>query len=329
MLQQNDLDTKQLITDLTNLLTRGVDRIVGNNIKKREMLERKQQYVTETLTQLLVKLEEEESGFDDISAITSKTFENDNIEYNSNSNSSFNEVFLNNNDEAREQYLSNYVIYKEVEESLLKDDTYAYSGKYLSVHGPNTRYLHETHESAWNDENRHDATFTGIIGHDNHETRYGKELLEKQTQSLVKDCIKEDTLNDLKDDVNDANDVKDVKDVKDVNDVKDLVKDVLKIQTDLNDVFEEEEEETLKEEEPIEEEKMIIEEEEQKEEEPKEEETLNEEEEEELFEIQIGVTTYATNNEINGVIYALVDDGDVGDKVGYFKDGKAFFPMNK
>ena len=332
MLQQNDLDTKQLITDLTNLLTRGVDRIVGNNIKKREMLERKQQYVTETLTQLLLKLEEEESGFDDISAITSKTLENDNIEYNSNSNSSFNEVFLNNNDEAREQYLSNYVTYKELEESLLKDDTYAYSGKYLSVHGPNTRYLHETHESAWNDENRHVATFTGIIGNDNHETRYGKELLEKQIQSLVKDGSKDGLKNELKDELKDEQEV--VKDglkheqevVKEVSkdglkDEQEVVKDVLQIQTDLNDVFEEEVDDGEEEEEvPIEEEEMIIE---------KvilnEEEKIVEEEEEELFEIQIGVTTYATDNEINGTIYALVDDGDVGDKVGYFKDGKAFF----
>lgn len=293
MLQQNDLDTKQLITDLTNLLTRGVDRIVGNNIKKRETLERKQQYVTETLTQLLLKLGEEEdngSGLDDISAITSKTLENDNIEYNSNSNSSFNEVFLNNNDEAREQYLSNYVTYKEVEESLLKDDTYAYSGKYLAVHGPNTRYLHETHESAWNDENRHVTTFTGIIGNDNHETRYGKELLEKQIQSLVKDCSEQE-----------------------------VVKDVLQIQTNLNDVFEEEEEEeeTLKEEEEVilkEDEKIVDEKEE-----------VDNGEEEELFEIQIDGKTYATDNERNGAIYALVEDGDVGDKVGYFKDGMAFF----
>ena len=298
MLQQNDLDTKQLITDLTNLLTRGVDRIVGNNIKKREMLERKQQYVTETLTQLLLKLGEEEdngSGLDDISAITSKTLENDNIEYNSNSNSSFNEVFLNNNDEVREQYLSNYVTYKEVEESLLKDDTYAYFGKYLAVHGPNIRYLHETHESAWNDENRHVATFTGIIGNDNHETRYGKELLEKQIQSLVKDG-----LNDEQEVVRDE-----------LKDEQEVVKDVLQIQTVLNDDFEEEEEEViLKEEEKIVDEK---------------EEEVDNGEEEELFEIQIDGKTYATDNEMNGVIYALIEDGDVGDKVGYFKDGKAFF----
>ena len=302
MLQQNDLDTKQLITDLTNLLTRGVDRIVGNKIKKREMLERKQQYVTETLTQLLLKLgEEEDNGFglDDISAITSKTLENDNIEYNSNSNSSFNEVFLNNNDEAREQYLSNYVTYKEVEESLLKDDTYAYSGKYLAVHGPNTRYLHETHESAWNDENRHVATFTGIIGNDNHETRYGKELLEKQIQSLVKDCLKDG-----------------------LKDGQEVVKDVLQIQTVLNDDFEEEEEE--EEEEILKEEEEVILKEDEKIVDEKEEEVDNGEEEE-LFEIQIDGKTYATDNEMNGVIYALIEDGDVGDKVGYFKDGKAFF----
>jgi len=313
MLQQNDLDTKQLITDLTNLLTRGVDRIVGNNIKKREMLERKQQYVTETLTQLLLKLGEEEdngTGLDEISAITNKTLENDNIEeYHSNSVSSFNELLLYNN-EVREQYLSNYVTYKELEASLLKDDTYAYSGKYLAVHGPNTRYLHETHESAWNDENRHVATFTGIIGNDNRETMYGKELLEKQNQSLVKDCLK------------------------DVNDVKD-VKDVLQIQTDLDDVFEEEEqiedelieEEPLKEElieeEPIDEKDLKEEVNDGEEEEPKEQEVNDGEEE--LFEIQIDGKTYATDNERNGVIYALIEDGDVGDKVGYFKDGKAFF----
>jgi hypothetical protein len=325
MLQQNDLDTKQLITDLTNLLTRGVDRIVGNNIKKREMLERKQQYVTETLTQLLLKLEEDEDngfGFDDISAITSKTLKNDNIEeYHSNSaSSSFNDLILNSN-EVREQYLSNYVIYKELEASLLKDDTYAYSGKYLSVHGPNSRYLHETYESAWNHENRHIATFIGMIGNETRETAYGKELLEKQNQSLVNDCFKEDIVSDVKVVNNEQEVVNNEQEVvKVVNNEEEVVKDVLQIQTDLNDVFEEEEKQ-----EPIEQEEMIMEEEEK----DLKEDEVKDGEEEELFEIQIGVTTYATDNEINGTIYALVDDGDVGDKVGYFKDGKAFFPMNK
>ena len=50
-----------------------------------------------------------------------------------------------------------------------------------------------------------------------------------------------------------------------------------------------------------------------------------EEEEEELIEIDIDDVTYCTNNEENGFIYELTEDGDVGDKVGYLKDGEPFF----
>ncbi len=46
--------------------------------------------------------------------------------------------------------------------------------------------------------------------------------------------------------------------------------------------------------------------------------------EEELFEIDIDDITYCTNDENNGSIYEL-KDGDVGDKVGYFKEGEPFF----
>ena len=49
------------------------------------------------------------------------------------------------------------------------------------------------------------------------------------------------------------------------------------------------------------------------------------EEEEELFEIEIDDVTYCTNDEENGFIYALSEDGDVGDKVGYLKEGEPFF----
>jgi outer membrane biosynthesis protein TonB len=48
------------------------------------------------------------------------------------------------------------------------------------------------------------------------------------------------------------------------------------------------------------------------------------EQEEELFEIDIDDITYCTNDEENGSIYEL-KDGDVGDKVGYFKEGEPFF----
>ena len=49
------------------------------------------------------------------------------------------------------------------------------------------------------------------------------------------------------------------------------------------------------------------------------------EEEEEFIEIDIDDITYCTNNEENGFIYELTEDGDVGDKVGYLKDGEPFF----
>jgi hypothetical protein len=119
--------------------------------------------------------------------------------------------------------------------------------------------------------------------------------------------------------------------------------------------LEEEEEEELEEEEEEEEEEKELEEKELEEEEEEEKElevveeeedksneqseldeieTENEEdknddkekeEEEELFEIEIDDITYCSNNEDNGFIYELNEDGDVGNKVGYLKDGEPFF----
>jgi hypothetical protein len=58
----------------------------------------------------------------------------------------------------------------------------------------------------------------------------------------------------------------------------------------------------------------------------KSEESASEEEaEEEFIEIDIDDVTYCTNNEENGFIYELTEDGDVGEKVGYLKDGEPFF----
>jgi|LauGreDrversion4_1035100.scaffolds.fasta_scaffold01656_5 hypothetical protein len=71
------------------------------------------------------------------------------------------------------------------------------------------------------------------------------------------------------------------------------------------------------EEEEEEEEEEVVEEEVEEEEE--------EEEEEEFLEIDIDDITYCTNNEENGFIYELKEDGDVGNKVGYLKEGEPFF----
>jgi hypothetical protein len=63
----------------------------------------------------------------------------------------------------------------------------------------------------------------------------------------------------------------------------------------------------------------------EEEESDKEESDKEEEEEEELSEIEIDDITYCTNDEENGFIYELTKDGDVGEKVGYLKEGEPFF----
>jgi hypothetical protein len=93
-----------------------------------------------------------------------------------------------------------------------------------------------------------------------------------------------------------------------------------------DEVSEEEEKEV---EEVSEEEEKEVEEvsEEEVEEEQKEE--KEEEQEEELFEIEIDDVTYCTNDENNGFIYELLEDGDVGEKIGYFKEGEPTFYNEK
>jgi hypothetical protein len=95
---------------------------------------------------------------------------------------------------------------------------------------------------------------------------------------------------------------------------------------------EEVEEEVEEEEEEVEEEEEEVEEVEEVEElendiksietEAKEE---DEDEDEELIEIEIDDITYCTNDENNGIIYELDKDGNVGKKIGYLKDGEAYF----
>ena len=91
-----------------------------------------------------------------------------------------------------------------------------------------------------------------------------------------------------------------------------------------DEVVEQEDEIVVEEEDSVETEKTDSEEE-TDEEVQKETETSQEDEDEELFEIDIDDVTYCTNNEENGFIYQLSEDGDVGSKVGYFKEGEPFF----
>jgi hypothetical protein len=62
-----------------------------------------------------------------------------------------------------------------------------------------------------------------------------------------------------------------------------------------------------------------VEEEEEEEEEPTE---VEEEEEAGVYEIEVNGVRYYTTNEQDGIVYALVEDDDVGDEVGSFVKGK-------
>ena len=44
-----------------------------------------------------------------------------------------------------------------------------------------------------------------------------------------------------------------------------------------------------------------------------------------MEEVSLMGTDYYTSDTKNGNIYSILDDGDVGDKVGFFKEGIAFF----
>jgi len=118
-----------------------------------------------------------------------------------------------------------------------------------------------------------------------------------------------------------------------------LEKENIKLKIEEQNVIDEEEEELEEEEldeeedeEELEEEDEDEEEDEELEEDEKSIETENsekklelQEEEEELFEIEIGDINYYTNNEENGFIYQITSDDDIGEKIGYIKDGEPFF----
>jgi len=69
-------------------------------------------------------------------------------------------------------------------------------------------------------------------------------------------------------------------------------------------------------------EEIEIEEEEEEEEEEYEEDD-DDDDDFELFEVVIGGVTFCTNDEKNGDIFELNDDESPGEKVGYYKDGRA------
>jgi len=94
------------------------------------------------------------------------------------------------------------------------------------------------------------------------------------------------------------------------------------VKLDAPAVVSEAEEEEAEEEE---EEEEVVDEDEEEVVDEEEEVVVEEEEEEEVFEIEIDDKTYYTNNEENGIIYEALPNDEVGEKIGYLKDGEPFF----
>ena len=49
------------------------------------------------------------------------------------------------------------------------------------------------------------------------------------------------------------------------------------------------------------------------------------EEELEVDEVEIDGKMYFATDDKNGTLYSVDEDGDIGDEIGYLKNGKAFF----
>jgi len=90
------------------------------------------------------------------------------------------------------------------------------------------------------------------------------------------------------------------------------------VEDEVDEVDEDEEEE--KEDDAVETENSSSDKESQKEDDEK-----VEDEEQELIEIEIDDVLYCTENEENGFIYEIDEEGNVGETVGYFKNGEPFF----
>jgi hypothetical protein len=117
--------------------------------------------------------------------------------------------------------------------------------------------------------------------------------------------------------------------VEEVEEEEEVEVEVEEVEEEADEEEEVEEEVEVEEEEEVEveeaEEEEVEVEVEEAEEEEVEEEAEEEAEEEEVYEITIKSKTYYVTNEKNGTIYSVTSDGDIGDEVGKYVDGKPVF----
>ena len=153
------------------------------------------------------------------------------------------------------------------------------------------------------------------------EEKEEEELQEEEEEELEEEELEEEELEDQEEE--EEEELEDQEEVEDQEEKEEELEDQEELEVESENESEEEVETENESEEEVESENESEEEVELKE--TKEKIVDNSEEEEELFEIEIDDITYCTNNEENGYIYELTEDGESGEKVGYLKDGEPFF----
>ena len=193
------------------------------------------------------------------------------------------------------------------------------------------------------EEKLDEPTLCDTLVYDNESVVFIENVKENIVYDLEEDTDNDDLNNGFDDSNEQAQNI--IKDLK--NDLK-QTENVREEEVEEEEVEEEEVEEEEVEEEEVEEEEVEeeeVEEEEVEEEEVEEEEVEEEEveenedeeregasgetvgslEEEEVEEISIKGKSYYTSNKINGAIYEITKEEEVGDEVGVFKEGKPVF----
>ena len=220
-----------------------------------------------------------------------------------------NELKLNQKQEVNEDINVSFKKYENKEINLLNSKIDQIEKKMDTIYSLFDKYLLEKNQS--NEPPQMKSSIIATCENEN----IKMEIKEVDKEINVESYIQEEELEELEEEEDEEEELVEEEDIKE-EELEEL------------EELEEEEDEEEEEEEEIETEASSDNEEEEKD---KEDEVLaphqslkNVEEEEEFYEIEIDDITYYTNNEENGFLYTILDD-DVGDKVGYIKDGEPFF----
>lgn len=145
--------------------------------------------------------------------------------------------------------------------------------------------------------------------------------------SIVAACENENIKVEIKEEQEESEEVEDEEEVQDEEDEEEVEDE--EESEEVEDEVEEEEEEEEEKEEEVEEEEDEVETEASSDEEEEatlaQEDSLKVEEEEELTIITIDDVDYCTNDEENGFIWEVNEEGEQGEKIGYLKEGEPFF----